>query len=45
MLLVAILAIFSNQGSLFGMGHFAKRHHTVPNELLGTQYPSFVTTA
>ena len=37
MLLVAILAILSNQGSLMGMERFAKRHRTLLNELLGTQ--------
>jgi hypothetical protein len=37
MLLVAILAILSNQGSLMGMERFAKRHHKTLNELLGTQ--------
>jgi len=37
MLLVAILAILSNQGSLMGMERFAKRHRTTLNELLGTQ--------
>jgi hypothetical protein len=36
MLLVAILAILSNQGSLLGMGRFAKRHRQVLNDLLGT---------
>jgi hypothetical protein len=36
MLLVAILAILSNQGSLLGMERFAKRHRKVLNELLGT---------
>jgi len=36
MLLVAILAILSNQGSLLGMERFAKRHHKTLNELLGT---------
>jgi hypothetical protein len=37
MLLVAILAILSNQGSLMGMERFAKRHRKTLNELLGTQ--------
>jgi len=37
MLLVAILAIISNQGSLMGMERFAKRHRKTLNELLGTQ--------
>jgi hypothetical protein len=37
MLLVAILAILSNQGSLMGMERFAKRHRQTLNELLGTQ--------
>jgi len=36
-LLVAILAILSNQGSLMGMERFAKRHRKTLNELLGTQ--------
>ena len=36
MLLVAILAILSNQGSLTGMERFAKRHRETLNELLGT---------
>ena len=36
MLLVAILAILSNQGSLMGMERFAKRHRKTLNELLGT---------
>ena len=36
MLLVAILAILSGQGSLLGMERFAKRHRQVLNELLGT---------
>ena len=36
MLLVAILAILSNQGSLLGMERFAKRHRKTLNELLGT---------
>ena len=36
MLLVAILAILSNQGSLLGMERFAKRHRKALNELLGT---------
>jgi hypothetical protein len=37
MLLVAILAILSNQGSLMGIERFAKRHRKTLNELLGTQ--------
>ena len=37
MLLVAILAILSGQGSLLGMERFAKRHRKTLNELLGTQ--------
>jgi hypothetical protein len=37
MLLVAILAILSHQGSLMGMERFAKRHRMILNELLGTQ--------
>lgn len=36
MLLVAILAILSGQGSLLGMERFAKRHCKVLNEMLGT---------
>jgi hypothetical protein len=36
MLLVAILAILSGQGSLLGMERFAKRHRKTFNELLGT---------
>ena len=36
MLLVAILAILSGQGSLLGMERFAKRHRQALNELLGT---------
>ena len=36
MLLVAILAILSNQGSLMGMERFAKLHRKALNELLGT---------
>jgi hypothetical protein len=34
MLLVAILAILSNQGLLMGMERFAKRHRMTLNELL-----------
>jgi hypothetical protein len=34
MLLVAILAILSGQGSLMGMERFAKRHRKALNELL-----------
>jgi hypothetical protein len=40
MLLVAILAILSNQGSLLGMERFAKRHRKTLNELLGTHIAS-----
>ena len=36
MLLVAILAILSGQGSLMGMERFAKRHRKALNALLGT---------
>lgn len=36
MLLVAILAILSNQGSLMGMERFAKRHRKMLNQCLGT---------
>jgi hypothetical protein len=36
MLLVAILAILSGQGSLLGMERFAQRHRKTLNELLGT---------
>ncbi|WP_255002914.1 transposase family protein [Cyanobium sp. HWJ4-Hawea] len=36
MLLVSILAILSNQGSLLGMERFPKRHRKTLNELLGT---------
>jgi len=38
MLLVAILAILSGQGSLVGMERFAKRHRQTLNELLGTDF-------
>lgn len=38
MLLVAILAILSGQGSLVGMERFAKRHRQMLNELLGTDF-------
>jgi hypothetical protein len=38
MLLVAILAIMSGQGSLVGMERFAKRHRQTLNELLGTDF-------
>jgi hypothetical protein len=38
MLLVAILAILSGQGSLVGMERFAKRHRQALNELLGTDF-------
>ena len=40
MLLVAILAILSNQGSLLGMERFAKRHRKTLNELLGAHIAS-----
>jgi hypothetical protein len=36
MLLVAILAILSGQGSLLGMERFAKRHRKTLKDLLGT---------
>ena len=36
MLLLAILAMLSNQGSLLGMERFAKRYRKTLNELLGT---------
>jgi hypothetical protein len=36
MLLVAILSILSNKGSLMGMERFAKRHRITLNKLLGT---------
>ena len=38
MLLVAILAILSNEGSLVGIERFARRHRHVLNELLGTDF-------
>ncbi len=38
MLLVAILAILSGQGSLVGMERFAKRHRQTLNELLETDF-------
>ena len=38
MLLVAILAVLSGQGSLVGMERFAKRHRQTLNELLGTDF-------
>jgi len=38
MLLVAVLAILSGQGSLVGMERFAKRHRLTLNELLGTDF-------
>ena len=38
MLLVAILAILSGQGSLVGMERFAKRHRQTLNELLGVDF-------
>jgi hypothetical protein len=38
MLLVAILAILSNEGSLVGIERFARRHRQVLNELLDTDF-------
>lgn len=38
MLLVAIFAILSGQGSLVGMERFAKRHRQTLNEVLGTDF-------
>ena len=38
MLPVTILAILSNEGSLVGIGRFARRHRVVLNELLGTDF-------
>jgi hypothetical protein len=38
MLLVAILAILSNEGSLVGIERFARRHRQVLNQLLGTDF-------
>jgi hypothetical protein len=38
MLLVAILAIRSNEGSLVGIERFARRHREVLNALLGTDF-------
>ena len=38
MLLVAILAILSNEGSLVGIERFARRHRQLLNELLGTDF-------
>ncbi|MFM9100932.1 MAG: ISAs1 family transposase [Cyanobium sp.] len=38
MLLVAILAILSGQGSLVGMERFAERHRKTLNALLGTDF-------
>ena len=38
MLLVSILAILSNEGSLVGIERFARRHREVLNELLGTDF-------
>ncbi len=38
MLLVAILAILSGQGSLLGMVRFAERYRQTLNELLGTEF-------
>jgi hypothetical protein len=46
MLLLAILAMLSNQGSLLGMKRFTKRHRKTRNELLGTHIanpPSYST--
>ena len=40
MLLVAILAILTKQGSLMGMERFAKRHRNTLIELLGTHIAS-----
>jgi hypothetical protein len=37
-LLVAILAILSNEGSLVGMERFSKRHRQTISELLGTDF-------
>ena len=37
---MAILSIVSDQGSLVGMGRFAKRHRQALNELLGTDFTS-----
>lgn len=38
MLLVEILAILSNEGSLVGIERFARRHREVLNKLLGTDF-------
>jgi hypothetical protein len=38
MLLLAILAILSGQGSLVGMERFAKRHRQTLNEMLGMDF-------
>jgi hypothetical protein len=38
MLLVAILAILSNEGLLVGIERFARRHREILNELLGTDF-------
>jgi hypothetical protein len=38
MLLVAILAILRNEGSLVGIARFARRHREVLNELLGIDF-------
>jgi hypothetical protein len=38
MLLVAILTILNNEGSLVGIERFARRHREVLNELLGTNF-------
>ncbi len=38
MLLVAILVILSNEGSLVGIERFARRHRQVLNQLLGTDF-------
>ncbi len=38
MVLVAILAILSNEGSLVGIERFAKRHRQMLNDLLATDF-------
>jgi hypothetical protein len=38
MLLIAILTILSNEGSLVGNERFARRHRQVLNEFLGTDF-------
>jgi hypothetical protein len=45
MLLVAILAILSGQGSLLGMERFAKRHRKTLNQLLGTHIAKSLSDA